>query len=132
MHLGIATHIGSSLPDLLSISGPLPIVASANLRLLYLLLNREHINHIQVLGFLPFAYPSMRVLPLECDSCPIILLHLYHSIWVMGTSFHMLGTMNNIVMNTEVHISSTHWFHFLWINIRSRIAKSYDNFTFNF
>jgi hypothetical protein len=34
------------------LSGHLPIVASDNLRLLYLLLNREHINHIQVLRFL--------------------------------------------------------------------------------
>jgi hypothetical protein len=34
--------------------GPLPIVASASLRLLYSLLNSEHINHIQVLGFLSF------------------------------------------------------------------------------
>jgi hypothetical protein len=32
---------------------PLPIVASASLRLLYSLLNGEHINHTQVLGFLP-------------------------------------------------------------------------------
>jgi hypothetical protein len=40
------------------IPGPLPIVPSANLRLLYLLLNREHINHIQVLGFLFFPYFS--------------------------------------------------------------------------
>jgi hypothetical protein len=34
--------------------GHLPIVAFANLRLLYSLLNREHINHIEVLGFLFF------------------------------------------------------------------------------
>jgi hypothetical protein len=38
--------------------GPLPIVASVSLRLLYWLFNREHINHIQVLGFLPFPYSS--------------------------------------------------------------------------
>jgi hypothetical protein len=38
--------------------GPLPIVASASLRLLYSLLYSEHINHIQVLGFLPFLYLS--------------------------------------------------------------------------
>jgi hypothetical protein len=38
--------------------GPLLIVASACLRLLYLLLYSEHINHIQVLGFLPFPYSS--------------------------------------------------------------------------
>jgi hypothetical protein len=45
-------------PTSLLLFGPLPIVASANLRLLYLLLNREHINHIQVLGFLSFPYFS--------------------------------------------------------------------------
>jgi hypothetical protein len=38
--------------------GPLPIVASASLRLLYLLHYSEHINHIEVLGFLPFPYSS--------------------------------------------------------------------------
>jgi hypothetical protein len=38
--------------------GPLPIVASASFRLLYSLLYSEHINHIQVLGFLPFPYSS--------------------------------------------------------------------------
>jgi hypothetical protein len=37
---------------------PLSIGASASLRLLYLLLYTEHINHIQVLGFLPFPYSS--------------------------------------------------------------------------
>jgi hypothetical protein len=44
---------------------PFPIVASANLRLPYLLLNREHINHIQVLGFLPFPYSSHARAPLN-------------------------------------------------------------------
>jgi hypothetical protein len=39
----------------LLLSGPFPIVASASLRLIYSLLYREHINHIQVLGFLPFS-----------------------------------------------------------------------------
>jgi hypothetical protein len=45
--------------------GPLSIVAFANLRLLYLLLNREHLNHIQVLGFLPFPYSSRVRSPLS-------------------------------------------------------------------
>jgi hypothetical protein len=44
---------------------PLPIVASASLILLYLLLNREHINHTQVLGFLPFPYSSRVHSPLS-------------------------------------------------------------------
>jgi hypothetical protein len=34
----------------------LPMVASASLRLLYSFLYSKHINHIQVLGFLPFPY----------------------------------------------------------------------------
>jgi hypothetical protein len=37
---------------------PLPIVASASLRSLCLLLYSEHINHIHVFGFLPLPYPS--------------------------------------------------------------------------
>jgi hypothetical protein len=38
----------------LLLPGHLPIVASDNLRLLYSLLYSGHINHIEVLGFLPF------------------------------------------------------------------------------
>jgi hypothetical protein len=45
--------------------GPLPIVASASLNLPYLLLYSEHINHIEVLGFLPFPYSSHACSPLS-------------------------------------------------------------------
>jgi hypothetical protein len=45
--------------------GPLPIVASASLRLLSWLLYSEHINYIQVLGFLPFPYSSCVYSPLS-------------------------------------------------------------------
>jgi hypothetical protein len=38
--------------------GPLSIVASVSVRLLYSLLYSEHIKHFQVLGFLPFPYSS--------------------------------------------------------------------------
>jgi hypothetical protein len=55
----------------------LPIVVSASLRLLYLLLYSLYLKHFEVLGFLPFPIPPVCVLPLECDSCPIILLHLF-------------------------------------------------------
>jgi hypothetical protein len=56
--------------------GPLLIVATNNLRLLYSLLNREHINYIQVVDFLPFPYSSHVCSPLSlCDQCPIVLLH---------------------------------------------------------
>jgi hypothetical protein len=43
--------------------GHLPIVASVSLRLLYWLLYSEHINHFQVLGFLPFPYSSHMCFP---------------------------------------------------------------------
>jgi hypothetical protein len=43
----------------------LPIVASASLRLPYLLPYSVHINHIQVLGFLPFPYSSCAQSPLS-------------------------------------------------------------------
>jgi hypothetical protein len=45
--------------------GPLPIAASASLRWLYLLLYSGHINHFQVLGFLPFPYSSCMCSPLS-------------------------------------------------------------------
>jgi hypothetical protein len=44
---------------------PLPIGASNSLRLLYSLLYSEHINHIQVLGFLLFPYSSHAHSPLS-------------------------------------------------------------------
>jgi hypothetical protein len=50
--------------------GLIPIVAPANLRLLYLLLNKEHINHIWVLGFLPFAYSTHVCSPLSVWPTP--------------------------------------------------------------
>jgi hypothetical protein len=55
-------HFYQTSPLLL---GLLPIGASVNLRLLYSLLNREHINHIQVSGFLSFPYFSCVCSPLS-------------------------------------------------------------------
>jgi hypothetical protein len=45
--------------------GHFPIVASVNLRLLYLLLYSWHLKHFQVLGFLPFPYSSCTHSPLS-------------------------------------------------------------------
>jgi hypothetical protein len=45
--------------------GPLPIVGSASLRLLYSFLYSEHINHIQFLGFLYFPHISCACSPLS-------------------------------------------------------------------
>jgi hypothetical protein len=80
IHIWVAIHnpemvhfckTSSLLPALL------PIVASDSLRLLYSLFYSNHINHIQILGFLPFPIPLMCILTLVCDPCPIILLHLF-------------------------------------------------------
>jgi hypothetical protein len=49
---------------------PLPMVASVNLRLLYSLFNREHINHIQVLSFLSFPDFSCGCSPLSVWPMP--------------------------------------------------------------
>jgi hypothetical protein len=57
--------------------GHLPIVASVILRLLYSLPYSGHIKYFQVLGFLTFPIPPASILPLVCDPCPIILLHLF-------------------------------------------------------
>jgi hypothetical protein len=47
------------------LSGPFPIVASASLRILYSLLHIEHINHVQVLGFVTFPDSSCTCSPLS-------------------------------------------------------------------
>jgi hypothetical protein len=52
-------HNSSLLPDLL------PIMASANVSLIYLLLYRQHINQIQVLSVLSFLYFSYVCSPLS-------------------------------------------------------------------
>jgi hypothetical protein len=49
----------------LLLPGPLPIVASASLKSLYSVFYSEHINHFQVLGFLPFPYSSYAHSPLS-------------------------------------------------------------------
>jgi hypothetical protein len=68
LELGHLYHTSSLLP------GPLLIVSSVSLRLLYFLLCSGHSKHFQVLSFLPFPIPPLCVLPLSCDPCPIILL----------------------------------------------------------
>jgi hypothetical protein len=78
MHMYFTTRLGSSLPHLfttLLLPDPLPIVALASLRLLYLLLYSENINHIQILSFSPFPVPPVGIVPFVCDPCPTILLH---------------------------------------------------------
>jgi hypothetical protein len=57
----------------------IPIVVSASLRLLYLLLYSEHIIHIQILGFLPFRYSSHVCSPPSVQPMSNNVLHLF---WV--------------------------------------------------
>jgi hypothetical protein len=52
---------------------PLPILVSVRLRLLYSLLYSEHINHIQVWGFLPFPYFSHPRSPMSNNITAFIL-----------------------------------------------------------
>jgi hypothetical protein len=61
----------------LLLPSPVPIVASASLRLLYSLLYSEHINHIEVFGFLPFPYPSGTCSPLSVWPMSSKLLQLF-------------------------------------------------------
>jgi hypothetical protein len=79
----------------LLLPGPLPVVVSANLRLLYLLLNREHINHIQVLDFLSFPYSShvrspLSVWPMSNNITAFVYLfwvynsHMRENIWFLA------------------------------------------------
>jgi hypothetical protein len=49
-------------------TSPLPTLASASLRLLYLLQYSEHINHIHIFGFFPLPYPSCAQSPLSMTS----------------------------------------------------------------
>jgi hypothetical protein len=64
----------------LLLPGHLLIVASASLILFYSLLYSEHINHIQVFGFLPFPYFSHAHSPLSVwpisDNIPAFVLGL--------------------------------------------------------
>jgi hypothetical protein len=50
------TPIASFLPVIFTLLSPLSIAASTRLRLQYSFLYSEHINHIQVFGFLPLPY----------------------------------------------------------------------------
>jgi hypothetical protein len=68
--------------------GPFPIVASASLRLLYSLLNREPINHIQVLGCLAFPYVSRVCSPFSVWTISNNITHLF---WVYNQ--HMRKNM---------------------------------------
>jgi hypothetical protein len=88
MHMCLQPTLAHLYQTFSLLPSPLPIVASASLRLLYSLLYSEHINHIQILGFLPFPYSSHACSPLVWDPCPIILLHLF---WVYNP--HMRENM---------------------------------------
>jgi hypothetical protein len=77
MHMCIATHTGSSLPDLFTTSWSPSHSGLCQFKIIDLLLYSEHVNHIQVLVSFPFPIPFMHILPLVCDPRPIILLHLF-------------------------------------------------------
>jgi hypothetical protein len=77
--LAMVPRIYALRPQLVHLyqTSPLPpsslsMVASASLRFLYSFPDSEHINHIP-----GFGVPPLRELPLACDPCPTILLHLF-------------------------------------------------------
>jgi hypothetical protein len=78
--------------------GPLLIVASANLRLLYSLLYCEHTNHIEVLGFLPFPYSSRSWSPLSVwpmsNNSTVFVLGLLFAYEGEHTFFGLLSLTN--------------------------------------
>jgi hypothetical protein len=102
---------------------PLSRVASASLRLLYLLLYSKHIKHFQISGFLPYPIPLMGIFPLVYDPCPIILLHLF---WVYNP--HMRENMEflafwawltslKMMFSSSIHFPQMTKFHYsLWLN----------------
>jgi hypothetical protein len=61
--------------------GPLSIVASASLRLLYSLLYSEHINQVQILGFFPSPYSSSAHSPFSVWPMSIIITAFLLAIW---------------------------------------------------
>jgi hypothetical protein len=105
------------------VPGPLPIVASASLRLLYSLFNSEHINHIQVLVSFPFPISSMCVLPLVCDPCPIILLHLFgvynlhmrENMWFLAF-WAWLTSLKWCSLVPSIYLWMTKFHSSLWLN----------------
>jgi hypothetical protein len=101
--------------------GSHPIVASTSLRLFYLLLYSEHIKHIQVLGFLPLVLWPMQVLPLVCEPCPVILLHLFRyiiHIWGGTCDFFGLLSLANFKMmcSSSIYLLVNNKISFFFVN----------------
>jgi hypothetical protein len=86
--------------------GPLPTVASASLRLYFLLLYSEHINHIQVLGFFPSPNSSCALSPLSVthvQSYYCICLGSIVRIWPPGLN-RVFGTMEATTQHNEIEV----------------------------
>jgi hypothetical protein len=88
MQMCIATHIGHLYQTTLLFPGSLPIVTSATLRLLYSLLYSEHIDHNQVLSFLPFPSFSHVHSPLSVWTINESVTFKSHTIIVVGSICH--------------------------------------------
>jgi hypothetical protein len=115
-------QISSLLP------GPFPILASASLRLLYLLLYSEHINHIQVLGFLPFPYSfcmcsPLSVWPMSNNITAFVQVYNLHmrenkgflAFWAWLTSLKMKLVSNSIHLLVNDKISIFFPSIYLWM-----------------
>jgi hypothetical protein len=102
--------------------GLLPIVASASLRLLYSLLYREHINHTQVLGFLPLPYSSHVVSPLSVwpmsNNITAFILGLSSTCERQNTQFLALWTwltLLKMMFSSSIHLFENDKISFFFI-----------------
>jgi hypothetical protein len=95
---------------------PLSTVGSASLRLLYSFLYSKHINHIQVFGFL-----FMRSLPLVCEPCPIILLHLFwvYNPYMMDNMWFLAFLAWNKMFSNSIHLPVNVKISFFFVAIKN-------------
>jgi hypothetical protein len=85
------------------LSSPHPIVASDSLRLLYSVLYSEHINHIQVLGFLPFPLGSFKFRITSLENGGVILTYfLFVSLLFLSLVLIALALISSTVLNKSV------------------------------
>jgi hypothetical protein len=77
--------------------GHLPIVPSVSLRLIYSIFYSRHIKYFQVLGFLPFLYPS-------CMRSPL-------SMWLMSNYIFFMHSSVNGHLSWCHNVDSEKWHH---------------------
>jgi hypothetical protein len=88
---------------------------------LYLLLYSEHINHIQVFGFLPFPYPShvqspLSVWPMSNNITAFVLvynLNVRENLWFLAFSAWL--TLLKMMFSSFIHLLVNDKISFLFV-----------------